>query len=182
VLNKKQTRKFMLVNYSNIESLQQFHGKAIALNISDHYVPFPALFIVHEMRVRGFQVFQPIYPNIPHDMCYQDWVLSDSPGMIDDVSGSFVHHVPHNGKGNDDHDDDDNHNFPVQLQLSMMSAGGASSDGLTLALNPGVIAEILAVTHTMPSWKACIMEGTSWTGTAEENIQKYVSDIGVEEC
>jgi len=33
----------------------------------------------------------------------------------------------------------------------------------------------------MPSWKACQMDGTSWAGTAEENIQKYVSSIGVED-
>jgi hypothetical protein len=33
----------------------------------------------------------------------------------------------------------------------------------------------------MPSWKACQVEGTSWTGTAQENIQKYVSSIGVED-
>jgi len=25
------------------------------------------------------------------------------------------------------------------------------------------------------------MDGTSWAGTAEENIQKYVSSIGVED-
>jgi len=50
-----------------------------------------------------------------------------------------------------------------------------------LALNPDVIADILAATRAMPSWKACQMEGTGWTGTAEENIQKYVSSIGVQD-
>jgi len=33
----------------------------------------------------------------------------------------------------------------------------------------------------MPSWKACEVEGTSWTGTAEENIQKYISSIGAQD-
>ncbi|KAI0251663.1 hypothetical protein BJV78DRAFT_1209733 [Lactifluus subvellereus] len=32
-----------------------------------------------------------------------------------------------------------------------------------------------------PNANACQMEGTSWAGTAEENIQTYVSSIGVEE-
>lgn len=40
---------------------------------------------------------------------------------------------------------------------------------------------ILAATRAMPSWKACQMEGASWSGTTEENIEKCVSTIGVEE-
>ena len=58
-------------------------------------------------------------------------------------------------------------------------AGLGSSVGLTLELNSDVIAEILSVTRTMPSWKACQMEGTDWTGTTEDNTQQYIS-IGVE--
>jgi hypothetical protein len=55
-----------------------------------------------------------------------------------------------------------------------------SSGTRKLELNADVIADILAATHAMPSWKACQMENTSWSGTADENIQKYVSSIGVE--
>ncbi|KAF8338519.1 hypothetical protein F5887DRAFT_982643 [Amanita rubescens] len=57
----------------------------------------------------------------------------------------------------------------------------ASSSQHTLALNADVIADILAATRAMPSWKACQVEGTDWTGTAEENIQKYISSIGVQD-
>ena len=39
-----------------------------------------------------------------------------------------------------------------------------------LELNDNVIADTLTATRAMPSWKACEIEGTSWTGTAEENI------------
>jgi len=49
-------------------------------------------------------------------------------------------------------------------------------------LNANAITDILTVTRAMPSWKACQLENTSWKGTAEENIQKYVSLIGVEDC
>lgn len=45
--------------------------------------------------------------------------------------------------------------------------------------NSGVIADILAATHAMPSWKACQMENTSWSGTTDENIQRDVSSIGM---
>jgi len=38
-----------------------------------------------------------------------------------------------------------------------------------------VIADMQATTHAMPSWKACELEGTSWTGTAEQSIEKYCS-------
>jgi hypothetical protein len=51
-----------------------------------------------------------------------------------------------------------------------MSADGASSSQGTLALDAEVIADILAVTLAMPSWKACQVEGTSWIGTAEGNM------------
>jgi hypothetical protein len=33
---------------------------------------------------------------------------------------------------------------------------------------------ILTASREMPSWEACeLVEGTSWDGTAEENIKKY---------
>ena len=57
---------------------------------------------------------------------------------------------------------------------------GTSSGTRKLELNAGVIADILAATHAMPSWKACQMENTSWSGTADENIRRYVFSIGVE--
>ncbi len=40
--------------------------------------------------------------------------------------------------------------------------------------------EIVKFTRASPSWKACIIEGESWKGTAEENIAKYkrVTEIG----
>ncbi|THU80529.1 hypothetical protein K435DRAFT_831981 [Dendrothele bispora CBS 962.96] len=40
--------------------------------------------------------------------------------------------------------------------------------------------DILAATPASPSWKARQAEGTSWNGTTEENVQKYISSIGIE--
>ena len=48
-------------------------------------------------------------------------------------------------------------------------------------MNDNLIAEILAVQRTMPTWKACVIEGTSWDGTAEDNIRRYMSTVGVED-
>ena len=156
----------MFINYSGHRYLQQFDGKAIALDIKDKYTPFPSLFIIHEMRVRGFHPFQPVVPTIPDDMPWQDWILSDQ--VFDNASDSFKRDRP-----------PPNHNhISAQAQLPFHPTTTTSSSQCTPALNADVIADILAATCAMPSWKACQVEGTSWTGTAEENIQKYVSFIG----
>jgi len=163
----------VFINFSNSEDLEQYHGKAVALDIRDVYAPFPSLFIIHEMRVRGANPFEPVSPAISDDLPWQDWISSG--GVFDDTSGSF-NRLPPPDNGND------NNGGSAQTQLPATSAGGGSSVGLTLELNPDVIAQILSVTHAMPSWKACQTEGTSLTGTAEENTQKYVSSIGLEGC
>ena len=69
----------------------------------------------------------------------------------------------------------------LQFQPATTSAGGPSSGERTLELNASVVADILAATRASASWKACVEEGTSsWTGTTEENIQKYVSSTGMQ--
>ncbi|KIJ51665.1 hypothetical protein M422DRAFT_243986 [Sphaerobolus stellatus SS14] len=92
VISPMQIRKFVFVNYSGACDLQQFHGKAVALDISNRYVPFPSLFIIHEMRVRGFHPFRPITPDMPAPILWQDWILSD--GVFDNTSNSFIHDRP----------------------------------------------------------------------------------------
>lgn len=77
----------MFVNYSGAPTLQQFHGKAIALDIKDHHAPFPSLFIIHEIRVRGFHPLQPTAPDIPDAIPWQDWILSD--GLVNNETGTF---------------------------------------------------------------------------------------------
>ena len=64
-----------------------------------------------------------------------------------------------------------------QFQPATTGASGASSGGRTLALNADVIADILAAARAMLSWKACQVEGTSWTGTAEGNMSPLTYKI-----
>jgi hypothetical protein len=173
MLTMGQTRKFVFINYSGKNSLQEFHGKALAIDIRDKHAPFPSLFIIHEMRVRGFHPFQPVTPAVQDPAPWQDWILSD--GVIDNASGYFKRDSPP--------DDGNDHTFaqPQPAGFPTMDVGGSSSGGRALELNANVIADILAATRAMPAWKACEMEGTSWTGTAAENIEKYVSSIGVQD-
>jgi hypothetical protein len=160
----------VFINYSGESDLQKFHGKAIALDIKHRYVPFPSIFIIHEMRVRGFHPFQSVRPIVPDDISWQDWISSEQ--VFDDASDSFNHDRP----------PPNNDNGSAQAQLPIEPGTMPSSGQHTLALNSDVIADILAATHAMPSWKACQIEGTSWTGTAEENIEKYISSIGAQDC
>ncbi|KIY52236.1 hypothetical protein FISHEDRAFT_35438 [Fistulina hepatica ATCC 64428] len=128
------------------------------------------------MRVRGFHPFRPIAPDIPADgSLSQDWIVSDD--VFDSASGFFNRDTPPCSG-------DDNSvsaQARLQFQPTTTSADGVSSGVHRLALNEDVINDILAATRAMPSWKACEMEGTAWTGTAEENIQKHVSSIGTED-
>lgn len=84
-----QIRKFVLVNYSEKPSLQEFHGKAIALDAKHPHMPFPALFIIHEVRVRTRHSFMPTTLPMPEVILWQDWILAD--GVSDDASNSFNH-------------------------------------------------------------------------------------------
>ena len=157
----KQIRRFVFVNYSGASDLRKFHGKAVALDINDRHVPFSSLFIIHEMRVRGFHPFEPIEPTMPDEVTWQDWISSED--VFDSASGSFKRDRPPGSPNNKTSSQQQS-----QCQPTTMSAGGASSS--LRPLDADVIADILAVTHAMPSWKACQMEGTSQARTVGENV------------
>lgn len=165
------TQRFIFINYSGHAELQQFHGRAIALDNKGRHVPFPSLFIIHEIRARGFHPFAPVSPEIPNDNPFQDWILSQC--IFDNASGSFRRDLPNSGSS---------------VTMSTLppfppvttNTGGTSTGVRRLELNADVINEILAATRAMPTWKACEVEGMSWDGTANENIEKYICSIGVD--
>ncbi len=79
----------MFINYSGIDSLQPHHGKAVALNMTDRYVPYSSIFIVHEMCVRGHHPFAPIAPDVPDDIAWQDWISPDDVPQSEVILGLF---------------------------------------------------------------------------------------------
>ena len=169
-IHKKQIRKFVFISYSENPFLQNFHGRAIALDITDLHAPFPSLFIIHEMHVRGFHPFVPPNPVMPNDTAFQDWIRSE--GLFNNNSLSFkCEHPPPNHSSS----------ITVQPQLPPGTAntGSMSSGGCTLAFDADIVNNILAAMHAMLLWKACQIEGMSWTGTAGENTLTYISSIGV---
>ncbi|EJF59951.1 hypothetical protein DICSQDRAFT_64233 [Dichomitus squalens LYAD-421 SS1] len=168
-----QTRKFIFINHSNRHEAQEHHGKAIALDIQHRHVPFPSAFIIHEVRVRAAWPFQPD-PHVPDEINWQDWITSD--GVVD-ATGKFRHDPEP-----DKHDVPlPSPSSPVETQVPSLEAAGTGTSGWRrlAPVDDDLIAKILAFQHTMPSWKACVIEGTSWDGTAEENMQKYVSIVGL---
>lgn len=44
----------MFINFSHEVYLEQYHGKTVALDPDHNHSPFPALFLIQEMRPRGF--------------------------------------------------------------------------------------------------------------------------------
>jgi hypothetical protein len=118
----------VFINYSDQPAFRQFHGKAIALDINDRHAPFPSLFIIHEMRVRGFHPFQPLIPDIPNVIQWQDWILSG--GALDTDSNSFIRK---DLRDNDADNDNDNEPIPQDQPMTPI-VGGTSSGGRTLAV------------------------------------------------
>ncbi len=99
--------------------LSVLHGKSIALDMQHRYVPFSSLFIIHETRVRGFHLFQPIAPPVPVDGPWQDGISSD--GVFDNESDSFRHDMPAGGS--------DNEHFSGPIQFQCQSTMRATPSG-----------------------------------------------------
>jgi len=159
--------------------LETYHGKAIALD-RHRYVPFPAVFIIHEQRVRGYHIFQPERSDIPDDPPWQDWIIKDS--VFDKASNSFLRDEKSIARPSSHAEGEvASHFHPFETRPPASGDQDSKPGHLSMALNDEVIAEILAASRTLPSWKSCVVEGTSWSGTAEENIEKYRGKVGVDE-
>lgn len=121
------------------------------------------------MRVRGHNPFQITSPDMPDNntINWQEWIKTS--GVWDNTGGHFRRHGSR-GSGTPGQ--------PQSLVMTPMTTheGGGPSAGGTqhLDLNDKAIGDILAATRAMPSWKECDIEGTRWTGTAEENRLKYL--------
>ncbi|KAF9458123.1 hypothetical protein BDZ94DRAFT_1174250 [Collybia nuda] len=160
-------KKYILINFSGEESFEAYNNKIIALDVNDYLSPLPSLFIIHEMRVRGLHPFSTPQVDIPENILWQDWITAG--GFCNEATSTLKRDAPLGQEA------------PSQLQQfnTTVDTGGVPSSGLQLTSKDEVIAEIFAATRASPSWKACQIEGTSWAGTAEENTEKYISEIGV---
>ncbi|KAI0054833.1 hypothetical protein BV25DRAFT_1922331 [Artomyces pyxidatus] len=91
--------------------------------------------------------------NVAHSLRRPSVVREPLEAVFDDSSKFFKRDPPprtNSGSG-------------LQLTPAVTSASGVPPGQFELALNADVIADIVAATRAMPSWKACIAENTSWT-------------------
>jgi hypothetical protein len=166
----QQVRTFVFVNFSQNEDLEQFHGKAVVLDANHHHSPFPAPFLIQEMRTRAFHPWCTDRP-IPHPASTTYTPGNDRGGGVANLGGGSHTGVSLGGSGG----------------MGTGGSGGAaspsgepSSTGINeqyLVLgnpfqDPELMESMRRQWQQLPNWKSATVEGLTWEGTAEENAKE----------
>jgi hypothetical protein len=168
----QQAHIFIFINFSRDEDLEQFHGKSVVLDAAHQHSPFPAPFLIQEMRTRGFHPWYTDRPiSYPRSTTYT--LDNNSGGGVTDLGGGSDTGVGLDGMGR-----------PGGSGGAVSSSSGPPSDQEYLILgNPFQDPELLeSMCHEwqqLPNWKSAQVEGLTWEGTAEENARKYTDLVGV---
>ena len=62
-----------MINHSQVQSLEVYHGRAINLHEGDDRLPFHSAFLFHEVLVRGYWPPRADRP-IPLPIAWVDWI------------------------------------------------------------------------------------------------------------
>ena len=62
-----------MINHSQVQSLEVYHGRAINLHEGDDRLPFHGAFLFHEVLVRGYWPLRADRP-IPLPIAWVDWI------------------------------------------------------------------------------------------------------------
>ncbi|KAK7467599.1 hypothetical protein VKT23_004652 [Stygiomarasmius scandens] len=165
----EEIQGFIFVNHSRIAHNEQHHGELVLLNPTDRLCPFQAIFLIHEWRVRGRWPFfsdRDVSLQRPEWMGHVSTRIQEGPDVTPSsstlIGASTSGTVPSTStRPNED---------------GSLGRRVAAGNEITIRIGPpdaAQIERILAFSRESPSWKACIVEGTSWEGTAEQNIEKY---------
>ncbi|KAI0293777.1 hypothetical protein BC826DRAFT_368939 [Russula brevipes] len=171
-------RIFVFVNFSRNEDLEQFHGKAVVLDANHHHSPFPAPFLIQEMRTRGFHPWCTDRP-IPHPASTTYTLGNNRVGGVANLGGGSHTGVVSGGS--------DGMGRPGGSGGAASSSGEPSSTGINqqyLVLgnpfqDPELLESMRRQWQQLPNWKSATVEGLTWEGTAEENARKYADLVGV---
>lgn len=161
-------RVFVFVNFSQTQDLEQFHGKTVKLDPNHNHSPFPAPFLIQEMRTRGFHpwctdrpILRPLYPTYIPD--------NGGGGGVAGFGGRSDTEVGFGGSGG--------MAGPGGSGGAASSSSGLPSTGINqqylVLINPFQDPELLESMRRqwqqLPNWKSATVEGLTWEGTAEEN-------------
>jgi len=193
-----EAKRFVLVNHSQHQDLELYHGRAISLVPSDPRVPFHGSFLIHEMRVRGWWPFR-ANRSILLPIKWQAWILRAANDDNDNNgNGNDEQHDAHDAAlagSNDatsrnallpvtqipppaftsntrfDHQHpNDNNPFSVGAATRLHPQMFTPTNPFA---NPAELRDLKRSFAQQPNWKAALVEGESWEGSAEENIAKW---------
>lgn len=188
------------MNHSQTQDLEKYHGRAINLNADDSRVAFHGSFLIQEMRVRGRWPFR-ADRLISLPIQWQRWIHALAPtgataaddddgdddsnnnnneqhGSLDPAGEDAAHNIlpsavmqmppliPDSGFNHQNEDT----SFPVNATTRQQPQTFTPTN---LFANP---AKLQAIKHSFsqePNWKATVVEGETWEGTAEDNIEKW---------
>lgn len=170
VLSK--ARKFIFVNHSQTPEDEQLHGKAVFLNPDNHRVPFHTLFIVHECCVCGR------WPFLSDGLIDDAFLFQDRIGIPVDgnLASKNTHTRPANIPTVTHTRTEGTSSLPSSLSQSQTAPSSSQFVTFTHPFSsPQILEEEVELLRDEPTWKACVMEGTTWNGSAQENTDKYLS-------
>ena len=173
----QQARIFVFVNFSRDEYLEPFHGKSVVLDANHHHSPFPAPFLIQEMRTRGFHPWFDDRP-IPTPRSTTYTLDDNSGGGVTHLGGGSDTGVGLGGSGMD---------RPGESGRTATSSSEPPSTGINqqyLVLgnpfqDPKLLESMRRQWQQLPNWKSATVSGLTWEGTAEENTRKYADLVGV---
>ncbi|KAF8335494.1 uncharacterized protein EI90DRAFT_337948 [Cantharellus anzutake] len=157
-----ERRRFVFINHSQSEELEVYHGRAINLPEYDDRLPFHGAFLFHEMRVRGHW---PLYEDraIPLPISWVHWI---------DEGGNRGHSRRRrrgpDGRGHRGRARSRSHRSRARSRGRGRGRGG---DGYNQ--DPSALEALKKSFAEQPNWRASVMEGTSWEGSANENAAKW---------
>ena len=172
----QQIRIFVYVNFSQIQDLEQFHGKAVKLDSGHRHSPLPILFLIQEMRTRGFYPWctdRPIHRPLSTTYTVDDI----GRGGVADLGGASV-----NDTGGMDEPDGSGGAASSCGEPGEPPSTGINQQYLTFGnpfQDPELLESMRREWEQLPNWKSANIEGLTWEGTAEENARKYIDLVGV---
>ena len=172
----QQDRVFVFVNFSQNRFLEQFHGKTVALDPGHNHSPFPAPFLIQEMRTRGFHPWytdrpipRPLHPTHP----FGD---NGSDGGVVGVGGGSASGLGIRGSVVPDG------SGAAGSSTSGPISAGSNQQYLVLSnpfQDPELLESMRQQWQQLPNWRSATVEGLTWEGTADENAKRYVELVGI---